>query len=268
MKKFVLHFTIYVFVGLLVFSVAGRIKIHNPLLIGGVEVYHSIIKSRCKKKTKTLILGDSVGRQIYNNYNFNDSIYSLASNQAITLAGQYFLLKDFLCCNDDHPQFVYLIFTPGSLSNDIDEYGYQYFLKPMNTHHYRSMMNVHLVSRIKEVPLSWLSQFPLVKYTNWTPKKHVTRTPCNRLFSSLNLEYLDSIENICNKNDIILHLIAAPSRVSDSNYFCQMAQNENLENKHIEEYIHSMQFFPDSVFVDGTHYYEQFIPDDYLSLVR
>ncbi len=87
-------------------------------IVNGSEVYFSIHKSRVKKKVKILVIGDSLGKQLYDNITFNGDIYSLACNQSISMAGQYMLLKTFIDENQNQlPDSVVFILYPGSLAN-------------------------------------------------------------------------------------------------------------------------------------------------------
>jgi hypothetical protein len=44
---------------------------------------------------KIVLLGDSVATMLFDHYNDNDSNYSLACNQSITMVGQYILQKNY-----------------------------------------------------------------------------------------------------------------------------------------------------------------------------
>ena len=115
------------------------------------------------------MLGDSVGKQLYDNAKDYEDIYSLACNQAISMAGQYFLLHNYLEYNiDSLPEKVILLCTPFTLRNNLDIYAYQYFLKPFYTSEYKSLFSEPLINRIKQIPYYWTTQLPLVKTSNFT----------------------------------------------------------------------------------------------------
>ena len=107
---------------------------------GEVRAAVKVSKMRTNKKIKKLIMGDSTGHALYPSENQYDSIASMACNQAITFAGQYFLLKNYLDTNKDNlPQEIILLVTPESFGNDVDQYAYQYFLKPFPIVEYHSI---------------------------------------------------------------------------------------------------------------------------------
>lgn len=68
---------------------------------------------------KTLILGDSLARNAFGKLNLHKNILELTSNNAISLAGNYFILKRFLKKNPA-PQNLYLFVIPDHLYQDLD----------------------------------------------------------------------------------------------------------------------------------------------------
>lgn len=269
MKKFIAKILIAIAIVLAVSPWTGkyRSRLVNRLL--GYEIYHSIDKSQQKHKAKTLVLGDSMGRQLYNNYNYNDSIYSLACNNAITLFGHYCLLVDFCEVNTDNlPEQVVLIYTPMALSNNLNEYAFQYFLKPMYTAHYKTHMNQYLQTRSKEVPLYWISQIPLIKYCDYAPRRIVPQTACEGLFSTINADYLDSITSFCRAKGIQFRLCSSIVNENSRDNVMKLIQNtHNIDTCLLNEYTESLLFWPNEKFQDdGIHLLWDIIPNDYLNL--
>ena len=67
-------------------------------------------------------MGGSTGNQLFPNTLFNGSTYSLCCNQAISLAGQYILLHEFLLNHTDPSKLqVFLLLRPSSPRNDLDQ---------------------------------------------------------------------------------------------------------------------------------------------------
>lgn len=83
-------------------------------------------------KADYILLGDSVGRQVLNDYE-NDSKFSmLATNQAIEMTGQYFLIKRFLN-NNPPPKAVIFSGLPSLLDKNLDQqYTENYVLRTFN----------------------------------------------------------------------------------------------------------------------------------------
>ncbi|HEY2588345.1 MAG TPA: hypothetical protein VGI81_21575 [Tepidisphaeraceae bacterium] len=100
------------------------------------EVYLSVAHAgQFSTRVRALYLGDSVAHQMFPPFGEpdRDERY-LANNQAISLAGQYFLLADALkhCPN---ARDAYLIYYPGSFENDLgpplaNDYFCGFFHKP------------------------------------------------------------------------------------------------------------------------------------------
>ena len=86
--------------------------------------------SNCPSCT-TLILGDSTG-EIYDRTPSNDSICIARTNRAITLTGQYLLLKKFIENSQSQNKLkVFLILHPKGLQASLDDqYSFNYFYQP------------------------------------------------------------------------------------------------------------------------------------------
>ena len=81
--------------------------------------------------TTKLLLGDSFAYQVFMHLkDYNPDISFLASNGAVTMAGQYIIAKEYL---DNHPDAtdVYLLLLPESIGRTFDtKWGYQYAVLP------------------------------------------------------------------------------------------------------------------------------------------
>ena len=91
MKRFVIKVLLYILVLAFITIPIEIYKIKNAIVsseeINGGEVYHAIKKTQTKIKIRKVLLGDSVGHQLYPCEQDYDGIVSLACNQAITMAG-------------------------------------------------------------------------------------------------------------------------------------------------------------------------------------
>lgn len=100
------------------------------------EVYLSVAHAgQFSTRVRTIYLGDSVAHQMFRPFTEprRDERY-LACNQAISVAGQYFLLKDALK-HCPHARDAYLFYYPGSFENDLgpplaNDYFCGFFHKP------------------------------------------------------------------------------------------------------------------------------------------
>jgi hypothetical protein len=105
-------------------------------MLGGVDVY--LAKRQAKRDAphaQAILIGDSVARQLFMPAKEpNDRVRYVASNQAISMAGQYYMLEETLphcpAATD-----VYLVYYPGSFGNGLPkdlthDYYCGYFHRP------------------------------------------------------------------------------------------------------------------------------------------
>lgn len=115
------------FFGLAAVVAAGELALgwYNARTYGarliGREVYLAKRAAALREaKVSTLYIGDSVGRQLFPIGAVDAATRSFAANQAISLAGQFYLLRDALATHENVER-VYLFYTPGGFDNDLDQ---------------------------------------------------------------------------------------------------------------------------------------------------
>lgn len=133
-KRFIFKMTVFIVILFPILTFKGFFLYYTGLYqasVNGAEVYWSLQKSKLKKKVKKLLIGDSVGNLLYNNKKYNDSIYSLTCNQAVSMVGHYILLSNFIDTDAENlPKEVIVFMTPDSFSNNLDqEFTYHYFFE-------------------------------------------------------------------------------------------------------------------------------------------
>ena len=241
--------------------------------IWGYEVLHSITKSLQKKEDVTvLILGDSVGKQMYDNLSYNDGIYSLACNQAISLAGQFILLNNFLSsCENKEKLDVVLIYRPSSFANNLDQkFTFHYFVKPFFNDKYKSLMTKLTVSQIQKIPFYSWSQFSLIKESNWSPNFPNPKVHFD--ISETSIEYLVKMDSVCNHfgvNSFKLHCAPLSEVVSkeEVDYFKDRIIESGL-TKQFGVYFDKLLILDKEDFnVDQIHLLPSKIPENYLELM-
>ena len=141
MKHFIIKTFLFLFLIFLSIEAFSFFLVSSNLhtyYIPGKSIYHSIAKSKEQGNVNKLLLGDSVGRQLFSNNTNDEVINSLACNQAIGMVGQFILLNNYLKVNIEIDT-VYMILTPFSFRNNLDQnYTYHYFLKPFLKEEYLS----------------------------------------------------------------------------------------------------------------------------------
>jgi hypothetical protein len=262
MKKFLVSFFVFLICSLLI------VYIDCKIYPTAQEVYDSIGKSKMKKAVKILIIGDSGGDQLYDFNSYNDDVYSLTCNQAITLAGQFFLLSNFINANKDSlPQKVILLYHPLSFGNNLDKYCYNFFLKPFYNSEYKHLMNDNLKKRITEIPQYKFASLPIINISNYTPNLRNIKLDEDRWFSEISEDYFVYISNLCRDNNIDFEIypgLCSESKKNNIMHFINLNNNSSLE-----KYISNITFLNDSLFVyDGIHLKSDHVPIDYLHLLK
>ena len=277
MKRFLLRLLIYVFVILIITIPIDMINTFTGKYIktvDGYEIYCAINNSQSNRKVKKVLLGDSVGCQLYPSDNDYDSILSLACNQAITMAGHYFLLKNYIENNNDNlPDEVVLLITPFSLCNDVDKYAYHYFLKPFPPHTWSKLYTKHLKQRIHSIPFYWTANLPFIQTSNYTPEWAIPSSKANKSISPLSYEYLLKIDSITKQHNISFNMVSTPIR--DDRQIDMDLFWKNLPSDYADDlaslllpYKESVHYMPSDNYRDPVHFWAETIPFDYLSILN
>lgn len=238
------------------------------------EVYYAINNSmQTHAKCKYLLLGDSVGMQLYPCTGSYSNMVSLTCNQAVMLAGHFFMLHNYFEQNSDSlPDEVILIYSPRSFSNNTDKYSFHYFLKPFYTKRYKTIYTKSLWDAIKSIPFYWLSQFPFVKASGWSVDYQPSPNKPYDMLSPISSDYLKLIMSLLKDNNVDFRIIAPPLSEINKISFEQCWQGglnngefAGLEDEMID-YHNTFHYWPDSLFKDHTHLLSEYIPKDYLAL--
>jgi hypothetical protein len=233
--------------------------------VAGSEIYHSLFKSKQKKKSKKILLGDSVGNQLFGNTTNNDTIYSLACNQAISMTGHFILLNNYLSAGNE-VDTIFLIFSPFSFKNNLDQvYTYHYFLKPFYTDEYKPLFTKKVNEQIQKIPYFNFCRFSHVLASNWAPN-FISKDSINYSFlSPISIEYLLKIKELSKKHNFKIIILPTPTPLNKKNTVEKLDKNEivknNLEHE-FENYFKCIIYLNDSFFIDGTH-----IKYEYLSYI-
>lgn len=184
---------------------AARLHVWEDKDLIGRETYLSIKKSqKAPTHVRTLVLGDSTGNQLLPNTEFDGEVYSLCCNQAISLAGQYILLHEFLTRHRDPDKLdVRLLLRPSSLRNDLDQrFTYNYFLKPFDRPEFQQHLSPYVQAQLRKVPLRPLVQLPFLRNSRWSPNLQQTHKPHKFRISRLSAEYLRKMHSLCILNGV------------------------------------------------------------------
>ena len=224
----------------------------------GKEVYVSIKKSKEKKsRTKTLIIGDSIAKQMYDNEERNDTINSFACVQGVSVFGQYLLLKDFLETNPKLKPDVIFLYRPSSFRNNLDQgFSFNYFLKPFLKKEYLPSFSDLVWKQIKKIPFYQLSKYEIVKQSNWSPSYNLRNNPHDFVMSEISAKYLKGCKELCEKYGASFRVECTfMSDEFKSEEFSKMKEQiSHYElNELFEGYFDDIVYLDNNLFADGRH---------------
>ncbi len=259
MKKFIIQVVIFSFIIALLFNAKSLhivITEEYKKIVAGFEIYHSIEKSKKKKneKTKVLVIGDSVGKQLFDNYTYNsDSINSLACNQAVSMVGQYILLHNYLEAGNSVEKVI-LLYAPFSFANNLNQvFTFHYFLKPFLSFSNLRHLTFTANKQILKIPKFYYAKIPNVLITNWAPNYTPKSDDIYFFLSPLSIEYLNKIKDLSAKHNFKLILLPTPSAQSNRVHIENMTKlTEDIAKTSLvtefNSFFENIIFLPDSCF--------------------
>jgi hypothetical protein len=259
MRDFLLKVSIFCFLLFLGLNLNGWIKIQNGLDnydIIGKEVYESIKLSNQKTKFKKLLIGDSVARQISTGNRLGDSVYSLACNQAVSMAGQYILLNNYIQSGNQFDT-LYILYSPSSFQNNLDQiFTFNYFMKPFYEDQNFKYLSKNVHDQISKIPFHSASQLNLIKSSNWSPEYNSKSIPVVSFLSPISIEYLTRIDSLSKLHGFHIIVISPPCSKNFRRSILQMDRRKIFNNKLdrlFEGYFESIIYLDEAKFTDGLH---------------
>ena len=261
MRDFIKNIVLFSLVSILFIESISVVMLYSKInllyIYPAHEVYYSIFKSKQRKKSKVLILGDSVGSQLFpNNTTKSNKINSLACNQAIGIAGQYFLLNNYLLAGNKIDT-VYLIYNPISFKNNLhSKLTFNYFLKPFYNDEYEFLFTNAVKKQIKKIPYYNLSQIPNIKISIWSPDFNPYDIPDYSFLSPVSVENMKKIRELSYKYKFKLIVLPPPISINNKVRIEKINREEIKINK-LEDvfnnYFNNIIYLDGSKFKDGIH---------------
>ncbi|SCX82080.1 hypothetical protein [Flavobacterium caeni] len=267
MKSFLIKLTVFVLIGAAAFHLKSYLLLRNDKYqrkVSAREVYHVIGKSQQKNPSRKVLIGDSVARQFFNSESENDTLNSLASNQAISLAGQYILLDNYLKAGNVIDT-CYAVFIPSSFQNNLQQlFTYNYFVKPFYKDQYKPLLTETVKNQVEKIPYHGVAQYFGVLTNNWAPEFVSDDQQDYAFFSPVSVEYIHKMSALAKAKHFKLIFVPA---------VCNENQRKNIESfdktelakNHIEQefagYFDHIQYVDSKEFVDDMHLHapEKFI---------
>ena len=236
---------------------------------GSDEIKPYIAKVQEQNGYTKLIVGDSVCHQMFNGLQeYNEEYCIVGSNAAITMAGQYILIEQFL---ENHEQVtdIYLIILPSALQSTFDtQYGYQYTVMPfvetdtlklLDDNTIRQMESVYgkLFMDEKIVRLIDRSGFNRKVYLNELADR--VKVKSEGPVSNASVQYLEKIKMLCEAKGVSLHLLPGPFMDTEQRHTLvddkiRTAYEETVLQDYFPDFLNQVQFYPEEQFADGIHF--------------
>lgn len=223
----------------------------------GKEIYLSIRKSNEKSKSGNLLIGDSVGKQFYDNTHEDSLINSLACNHGISMAGMYILVQNYLESGNEIDNLI--IFTsPLLFENNLEEYyNFNYFLKPFFKEKYKGHFTPTVWEKIKKNPFYRFSQLPWIKTINWSPRIEIKKEEDYHFLSPISVEYLKKIEALSNKHNFNTKIISPPISESKAKQLKSIEVKNEINDHNLtslfDVYFDEMIIMDNENFIQETH---------------
>jgi hypothetical protein len=277
MKRFLLRvlvFGVTCFVLLNAVAVLAKIVARKRVEDPGSEVYDAMRRShKTWPEAKEIVVGDSVAHQLLTG-RAPPQMLNLAANQAVTVAGQYFLARTAL---EHNPQVtrVTLAYQPACFVNNFDEkFEFNYFVKPFYPRaEYRREMSPLLVSMIDRQPVARFVVFPVlantsllgyIDYSQGAPKP-----PC-KYVSPLSAEYLHRLAHLCADHHAELRIVSTP--ISRDRPYDQAAFFREVAANHLEPlftgYAETVRTVDPALLVDQVHFKDEAIAPNWKIFVE
>lgn len=232
-------------------------------------------KAQMTNECTVVYMGDSVCNQLWSEYDEDvDGICHIGCNQAITPAGSYLLLREYLESNPQTEEVYYLI-RPQTIANDIwITYSYQYFVIPFCDENNWPLLDEETQRKIYDkfgdffVDNQWVktvlqnNNLLIRTYLNQIQKQPEKRE--THRISKTAAIYLVKIRELCDEYGTKLFVKSLPLSDSEDNYgweeFKQDIIDYGLEDL-LSEFVENILYYPEDWFYDGSHFQKNILEE-------
>lgn len=240
---------------------------NNFLNNADFKVTKAIRTSKQKKKTSKLIIGDSVGEQLYGSCN-DETVVGMTATVALTTVGQYCLLANYFKNNAGSlPEEVILIYNPLCMNNVLSGgLVYATFAKNMYNDEFKLFLDKETIQYLDKWPYAWLLNQKWFRLCPFIPDFNSTMEH-GEWISPVQYKYIIKMKSLCENNSVKFRIIAPPLRQSLEKNLIQVIKKDSHSSEQLfQEYITSITFLPDYMYADQLHFKPQYIPKDYFHL--
>lgn len=250
----------------------------------GPELYYALDLAEKKTEYTKVIIGDSVARLIFapDYQEETDTTCYLATNQAITVLGNYILLSRYLE-NNPQTEEVYYIVRPQSLANPLwFNFSFQYFIVPFYNDTYKQYIDDDTRKYIEDRFGKLYATNDIVKsfiennayymdvYLNNVLEQQLEVRDEKHL-SDLTIKYLPKIKELCDSHGVKLKVLAAPLPDTQDNHewadFEKQIEDNGLTGL-LGDYIDGIDYYPESAFGDEAHFTQEYLDSERENIIE
>lgn len=244
----------------------------------GPELYYALDLAKTNTGYENVIIGDSVARLIFapEYQGETDKTCYLATNQAITVLGNYLLLNRYLENNPQTKEVTYIL-RPQSLANPLwFNYSFQYFVVPFYNEEFMELIKPETQDYIE-------NRFGAIYATNNVVKKFTINTPYyldvylnnileqqleirdEKHISDIAVEYLGLMKELCDSRGITLNVLAAPLPDTEDNHNWEDMKNVILANDKLafmQDFFDGIDYYDEGFFMDEAHFTEEYLSEN------
>ena len=224
------------------------------------HVFETLQLTKNKINTNTVLVGDSVCRQFFEEFNTNE-VFCLCSNQAYEVVGNYLILKELIKNKSKFKRLI-LVINPLTLTSELNQiYTYNYFYKPFKyvldnfDYETESYLN-KIFGDVNYEPKYKFSQRQFFDNPFWyyfdKPFMFYEKNYEQEFkISKINSKYIKKIQSICEENGIEFKMILPPLPEAWEKEIIKNFNNSDLNQ--FSKYFSSGVYYPDEISIDGTH---------------
>lgn len=244
--------------------------------VAKMEVDEAVERVKAQPAATKLVIGDSVCKQLFDGLAGENPEYCFAgNNRAVTMAGEYVLIKEFLEQHEETEE-VYLFVGMDALQAELDvEYGYQYVMIPFGNAGLLPEFKEETRQQMQELYGVLFVQKPVIRlvgdssvnrklYLNYLKDTGIVKSAeeTNGKISEITAQYLPEIVALCEKAGVSFYLLPTvfaeeEDRCSQARLLEQSVKQRGLES-YFKEYFSNMAFYPSEQFSDGVHFGGEF----------
>ncbi len=224
-----------------------------------------------------LVLGDSVANQLFEGVMYNDPDYCIRPiNRAITFAGQYILIKEYLSGHPDATD-VYMVVYSGTIASDIDaDLAYQYVAMPFIINGFEGDLDETVMGKLRSTYGSFFLKPAVLDYINnsglnrylylnavsgindmKTGIRGATQKK-NGAVSDTTIDYLNKIYDLCAERGVRVHLLSTPlcdtpERRSECEEIRAVFEETGLNDLY-PAYCEGFVYLDEGMFMDQVHF--------------